>query len=80
MQHELLRSVEVAEILQINDATLIAWRAQRRGPRWITDDAGRIRYYRRDVELWLADHQRDERTRDAPCPRWRPKGRGGSKV
>jgi predicted DNA-binding transcriptional regulator AlpA len=77
MGEDLLKAVEVAERLNVADSTLVAWRAQRKGPRWIVTDAGRIRYPLRDLDDWIAKHGSDDYWADGTAS---GRGRGGSKV
>lgn len=58
---DLLLAEEVAEILRVPVATLVAWRYRRRkdgkkqGPAWINIEGGRVRYTRGAVRAYIAE-------------------------
>lgn len=61
---ELLRSDKVAELLGVKPTTLIAWRHEGRGPRFLK--IGRLAYYRRaDIRAYLGGLLRDPATKTA---------------
>lgn len=54
---ERLTSAEVAELLGISEATLRTWRSAGRGPSYYR--LGRVLYWRRDVDAWIAAQRVD---------------------
>ena len=51
---EFLSSFRVAAILGISPWTLVVWRRQKSGPRFVRIGRNTIRYPRREFEAWLA--------------------------
>ena len=58
----LLDTTEAARFLAVSRRTLEAWRHQRRGPRFIKVGGHAVRYFRRDLENFLAACQVVETT------------------
>jgi predicted DNA-binding transcriptional regulator AlpA len=52
---ELLTGREVAAILKLKPQTMIEWRRENRGPRWVRLGQKAIRYRRDDLEAWIAE-------------------------
>jgi len=51
---ELLTTAQAAQLLQVHPLTLVLWRRQHRGPRYLdAPDARLIRYRRADLFRWL---------------------------
>ena len=55
---ELLSSAEVAQMLRVKASTLMAWRSDGRGPKFLK--IGRLAYYRRsDIRAYLGSLLRE---------------------
>lgn len=54
--HRLLLDHEAAELLRVAVGTLERWRRTGRGPKFIKLYGKGVRYRRRDLDEWLANH------------------------
>jgi predicted DNA-binding transcriptional regulator AlpA len=52
---QLLTGREVAAILKLTPQTVIEWRRENRGPRWVRIGQRAIRYRRSELEAWIAE-------------------------
>lgn len=54
MNHGLLTTPEVADLLQVAEITLRKWRLSGAGPRFVRCGAN-VRYRRDDIDQWIAE-------------------------
>lgn len=53
-----LNTLDVARLLGLSRKTIEAWRYSGYGPQWHRIGRRSIRYYRSEVEAWLAEQER----------------------
>jgi|TARA_X000001388_G_scaffold76296_1_gene73240 predicted DNA-binding transcriptional regulator AlpA len=64
IENELVSENTLSKILDVSFWTLRYWRAQKKGPKYIKLENGRVRYPKKDIDDWYANQTKTENVQE----------------